>query len=564
MGGLMVLLGAGLLLTGLFSDLTWLNDLGFNSFAARHPAYVRHVSFIKPLLVLTGGFLLVMLLLRKRVSALGGLCQENPARVLSFLLLLFLALYGFVSYFPFHNYPFCMDEYNYLYQAQIFAKGSLYLDVPEKFAPFRERYVILENGRLFSKYPPGFPVLLSFGVLLQLPGLINPLVAVATLLVLYCFVTTFFERIYGLLAVVLMATTPYFLAYSASYFSQPAALLLSSLTFFLIRKYELTSRALFLHLAALTAGYAALTRPLDCFCLIVPAGIYLMYVLYEKGQFRKVGYPLVIFGIVLLFFLTYNFILTERVSIATYPIVKGEFKVVDSGAAGFFDNLTRILNFYFGNALDSIPDLLGQFFFIPTALFIPIFALFGFVRWQSRWKWVLLVNLLLLILLYNFHPGTGWPQYGARYYYSGFFSVVVVATMALRGLIQRLRDRNMVVCLLILIFSTHIAFSSTAIWQYSHRFNIVSDVWADIASSCQEQDSIVILNKRAFKKFMHRRGSSKLEGVEFIGLSDFRRNPFMDTSRLIMKNSSRLDLGNLRARFPDHSLCFYDYNVLRK
>ena len=74
-----------------------------------------------------------------------------------------------------------MDEYGYLYQAKIFSQGKLYVQASEIFRPFKEMYMVLQDNKLFSKYPPGFPLVLSIGALIDLTGLINPLLATITL-----------------------------------------------------------------------------------------------------------------------------------------------------------------------------------------------------------------------------------------------------------------------------------------------------------------------------------------------------------------------------------------------
>ncbi len=547
-----------LLVLGFSGSLTWLSALGYDFVTSTHAAYPRHIAFFKPLLIVTGGLLLLLLLARKHIISFVNATGITPGKAAtSFLVVVFLVV-GVIAYLPFQNYPFSMDEYNYLYQAKIFSEGKLYLELPEKFSVFVEQYVVFSDGKLFSKYAPGFSALLTLGVILDVPGLINPALATATLLILFLFVRSFFGAGYGLLAVVLMATNPYFLAYSASYFSQPTALFLTGLTLYLVREYELTSKSFFLPAVGVIAGYAALTRPLDCFCLVVPAYLYLTYTLYKKNQIKKITYPILTFSILFLVFLIYNFTLTGKVSIATYPITEGEFKVIDPRATGFVQNLYSIVNSYLDNGIESIPPLLGSHFLIPAALLIPVAALIGVFLFKSNWRWVLLTNILMLISLYNFHPGTGWPQYGARYYYSGFFATVFFATVAIRQASIRLDNLNIKYYSLLLILTIHLVFSVVAIWEYSYRFTVVSRVWDEISQKCPNK-SIVLLNTRA----AGRRNSNLLRKVNFVDLSDFRRNPFMSGPRFVIKLDRPLVIRKLNADFPEHTICFYNFDVLR-
>ncbi|GAH24087.1 unnamed protein product, partial [marine sediment metagenome] len=106
------------------------------------------------------------------------------------------------------------------------------------------------------------------------------------------------------------------------------------------------------------------------------------------------------FAILFAFFLLYNFNLTGTISIATYPIAEGEFKVVDREAAGVVDNMLSIIHGWVDNGRKNIRTLLGEYFLVPTGIFIPIAALLGLIVFKDKWRWVLLANFALLVLLY--------------------------------------------------------------------------------------------------------------------------------------------------------------------
>ena len=519
----------------------------------------KYFDLIKPIFIIIGSFLSFTLLFKKQIIKLYEKCAIKPKIVLAILLILIFITLALIAYFPFHNYPYCMDEYNYLYQAKIFTKGKLFIEVPEKFESFRELYMVLKDNKLFSKYPPGFPLVLSIGVLLNITGLINPLIALITLITLYFFVKTLLGTKYGLLSVILMSTTPYFLGYSASYFSQPTSLLLTTLIFFLLRKYELTSKDIFLFLLGLVSGYSVLTRPLDSFCVLVPSYLYLIYILYKRKDLKKASYPILTFITIFGLFLTYNYILTGKISIATYPIVTGEFRVVDPHTEGFFENLKSISISYIRNGVKYIPKLLLRYLLIPTALFVPLFAIFGFFKFKSKWKWILILNFLMLIFFYNFHGGYGWPQYGARYYYSGFISLVILATVGFKHFIEMLKNKSHIMHLVIIVLCTHLVFSFIAISQYSYRFKIRLAFSEDIINTCPD-NSIVILRKKIDNTVK----PNCFRIPSFVDLVDAKRNLFMNTSRLITLNDQHLDLHQIKSNFPNHSICYYDYSVMNK
>lgn len=559
-------IGGLLLFSGLFVDFSWLNNLGHKHLNYNLPIYLRYVSFIKPLFIIIGGFLFFIFLLKNQfIKLYRTYAIQTRILLIVFLVLIFVTL-GLIAYLPFKNYPYSMDEYNFLYQAEIFSHGKLFLEVPESYKPFVEQYMVLRDNRLFSKYPPGFSLLLSIGVLLNHPGLINPLIAVTTLFVLFCLVKSFMGSKYALLSVILMSTTPYFIAYSASYYTHPTALLLTTLLFFMVRKYEIARKDLYLPIIGFIAGYSFLTRPLDSFCAVVPAYAYLSYVMYKDKSLRKITYPIFTFAIVFALFLVYNYILVGRITIAVYPVVNGEFKVIDPHSTGVLSNLISISSSYVANGIKNLPKLLTRYLLVPCAFFVPLFAVFGVFKFRSKWRWVLLSNFVLLILLYNFHPGLGWPSYGARYYYSGFVSLVVLATIASKQLIEVLNDRKLIYHFIAYVLCVHLIFSVTAIWTYSYRFKLFMEIREDLFKTCPV-DSIVILNNPTSLKPSNS-NPLRIANFDFVDLVDVQRNPFMDPSRLIAIKDKHikippLNLSEIKSNFPTHSICYYNFDFLR-
>jgi len=561
----LIILGGTLLFSGLFIDFSWLKNLGYRHLNYNLPIYLRYISGIKPLFIITGGFLFLAMLFKNQLINLYQNPKIRPERLLLIFLIFIFVYLSLVAHVPFKDYPYSMDEYNFLYQAKIFSRGSIFLDMPEIYEPFVEQYMILKDGRLFSKYAPGFPLILSFGVLLNHPGLINPLIATTTLFVLFYLVKSFLGSKHALLSVILVATTPYFIAYSASYYSHPTALLLTALILFFVRKYEITHKDLFLPIIGFIAGYSFLTRPLDSFCATVPAGAYLTFIMHKAKNLGKITYSIFPFAIVVVLFLAYNYILIERVSIATYPIVKGEFRVVDSNSTGVLSNLVSISHGYIDNAINHIPKLLIRYLLVPCAFFIPLAGIFGIFKFRSKWKWILLSNCLMLILLYNFHYGLGWPSYGARYYYSGFVSMAALAAVGSKRLIELLGNEKLIYHFFALILCMHVVFSATAIWHYSYRFNLWEDIREDIVNHCPENSIVILMNPSSYKPS----NSDPLCIASFVDLVDAQRNPFMEKIRLIAIKDEHLhipplNLNEIKSNFPNHSICYYNFDGLVK
>jgi 4-amino-4-deoxy-L-arabinose transferase-like glycosyltransferase len=519
----------------------------------------KYIGLYIPSLIVVGSFLSFPLIFEKQIVKLYEKCVIKQNTVLATLLVLIFITLGLISYFTFHNFPYSYDEYNFLYQAKIFSQGKIFIEVPEILRPFKETYMILNDDKLFSKYPPGFSLILTIGVLLNIPGLINPLVAVLTLTITYFFTKSFLGPKYGLLSVIIMSTTPYFLGYSASYYSQPTALLLTALIFLMVRSYELTYKDNYLYLLGLVSGFLFLTRPLDSFCVIVPSYFYLIYILYKKENLKRVSCPILTFAMVFALFLTYNYILVGRITIATYPVFVGEFRVVvpaSYASGGLIQNVIWIATEYISNGIKNIPELLYKYFLTQTGIFIPLFAIFGLFFYKSKWKWVLILNFLMLVIFHNFNPGLGWPQYGARYYYSGYFSLAILSTISFKQLIEKINSKNNAMYLLTFILCIHFLFTLKLFNEYSYRFKVKLAIIEDIRNNCQD-NSIVILESKINNPIK----SNCILRLSFGDLGGEKRNMFMNTSRLMTwKNDPHFNLSKIKSYFPNHSVCYYNYN----
>ncbi len=85
----------------------------------------------------------------------------------------------------FDQMPHLEDEFAYVWQAEVAARGEIFRPVPECPRCFLVPFVIDYNGHRFGKYPLPWPVLLSFGVKLGARQLVNPLLAAGCTGLLY-------------------------------------------------------------------------------------------------------------------------------------------------------------------------------------------------------------------------------------------------------------------------------------------------------------------------------------------------------------------------------------------
>jgi hypothetical protein len=175
----------------------------------------------------------------------------------------------------FDDYPYSGDEWAYFLQAEIFSQGHLHADSPAH-PRFFDVWGMVNNGKFYAWAPPGWPLLLASGILLQVPWLVNPVIGALTLLSVYCLGRLVYGMSVALLAVFFMLFSPFFLLHSASYFAHSSSLLFITLfVFFCARGIELQMNRDFLW-AGLCGSMSSLIHPFDQVAAFCPLGAYLL------------------------------------------------------------------------------------------------------------------------------------------------------------------------------------------------------------------------------------------------------------------------------------------------
>ncbi|MCI0713890.1 MAG: glycosyltransferase family 39 protein, partial [Chloroflexi bacterium] len=180
-----------------------------------------------------------------------------------------------VSRETFARLPHLEDEYAYTYQAKIFAGGNIYIETPQPRRAFWQPFLIDEGGKRFGKYPPGYPLILAAGYLLNFPAIINAWLALLNVGLTYRLAREVFNEATGAVAAVLMAISPIAVMQNATLMPHTASLLLTTLTLFAIWRLEKGT-----HLwrwgiiAGLALGSLVAVRPFVSLTVAVPLVIY--------------------------------------------------------------------------------------------------------------------------------------------------------------------------------------------------------------------------------------------------------------------------------------------------
>jgi hypothetical protein len=335
-----------------------------------------------------------------------------------------------IGKFIFDDFPYSGDEWSYILQAEIFSQGRLHANSPA-YPRFFDVWGVVNNGKLYAWAPPGWPLLLALGVLLQVPWLVNPLIGALTLLSVYALGKLVYNASVALLAVFFMLFSPFFLLHSASYFAHSSSLLfITFFVFFCARGIERQTRHDFLW-AGLCGSMSLLIRPFDQVVAFCPLGAYLL-LLARRGHLvvRPLAWLAVGHSVGVLLLLGYNFLQTGHPLTMGYHVGSGQslFELSLPGRRFIAEYLLHLLVW----AFPLMPPLALLYSVWPgkTSAKRPS---------EQRWDALLLLVLLSNVLCYAFVPFHSWAGYGPRYYYASFFALALLGARGAMAGLDRLK-----------------------------------------------------------------------------------------------------------------------------
>lgn len=277
------------------------------------------------------------------------------------------------SFFIFNHIPHVNDEIDNLFQAKIFKSGRVYVPSPcaKEFFDFPH---MINNGKWYSQYTPGYPFLLFLSLLIQAPWLVNPLLAALSIILFYFLGKEIFNSNVGVLAAVLGAISIWFLVMSSTMMSHTSSLFFTSFfLLFLFRSIKNPSIANGLF-AGLGMGMAFLIRPYNIVLLSLPFLLYYAGKLIQnltKRLKNAAAFVLITLAFISVL-LIYNQVTNDHPFRMGYFIAYGEEHGIGFGRTGYTDiphtpffgsikigeNLSALNSFLFGWPISSFLALL--------------------------------------------------------------------------------------------------------------------------------------------------------------------------------------------------------------
>lgn len=245
------------------------------------------------LLALVVGAVLVALVISSReletwLAALGRLITKAAHPIVAAIAVAAFGVLLYLIYAIGDHMPHVPDSVGYIFQAKIFSSFRLFAPEPpfrESFSYFYPKMTLVVDGRWFTQYPFGHPILLAIGERVGAVWLVPPVIGAA------CVVLTFFVGRYmystavGLIAAFVLFFSPFFQMTASNFMAHSTgAFYILACLFFLTRPTG--HRALSLFAAGAFLGLLFNTRPLPGVAFIPPLGLLMGYELLKAGEAR--------------------------------------------------------------------------------------------------------------------------------------------------------------------------------------------------------------------------------------------------------------------------------------
>ncbi|MEQ8225467.1 MAG: hypothetical protein ABRQ37_24320, partial [Candidatus Eremiobacterota bacterium] len=349
-----------------------------------------------------------------------------------FLIILFIVSFSITlasHFFITGHLPPVGDEFCYIFQSDIMARGTLYETSPPCSDSFHS-WSIINDGKWYSKVTAGWPLLLSFGRFFHAEFIINPLLSALSIIILYLTGKLLLGTEGAFISVSFAILSPLFFLLGGTYFPHNGVSCLALLFIYGIFKSD--KHFVYPLLSALSALFLVLIRPGDG--LSICAGtVPLMIYLFMKSDMKKI-FLLKILFIVFLFFIGAGLLLTVNNIQNGDPFLFGYEKYDSDDKWGFTTSHTP-LHGVFNSAFSFMRN---SFWTVPFVAFFTLLSLFG-----KELKIILFVEpVLFLGISYGGFYYNGAFEIGSRYYLPSFMLSLIPASAGFLYIKKWLEKKN--------------------------------------------------------------------------------------------------------------------------
>jgi hypothetical protein len=387
-----------------------------------------------------------------------------------------------------------IDSVSYFTQARIFSSGHINVPSHPLKEFFSSRYCI-NDGKYYSKYFPGWPLILSIGITMGVPWVVNPLLGFLSIFVIYLTGKELYDKDTGLFAAVLLLTSSYFYIYVPTYFSDPASLFFSSMFFYCMVRIFKAPKISTSVAAGLSLGISFLIRPYSAIAISLPVMGYLFVSSFIHKERPRVFFIVIILSLLpaLLGLLVYDYLQTGSALLTPFQY----YNHLDKLGFGLRSSDIGIEphQFTFVHALRNLSVDLALLN-VNSVLLLFLFFIFILINKANKWDIILFPTLFLIIFFHFFYF---FRQ--TRYYYIAFFALFLLAARGiklsgttLKKIFPKLRVKNLDHFLLLFIVMVNIfVIISPQKVLYDYRQSRVLRDPFDIVKKYDLKNSVIFL-----------------------------------------------------------------------
>lgn len=434
-----------------------------------------------------------------------------------------------VAYHTLEKFPNSSDEYAYVFQAETMSKGKLWEQAHPLPDFFFFNNIAQKDGIRAGRFPPGWPGVLAIFIYLGVPAyLVNPILGLVTLMIFYFFAKRLYGPEVGLIGLVVMALTSYFVFTAASFFSHTSCVLACLSFVFCIYLWQEKQYAGYALLAGFFISLVIIIRYFTAVLIFIPFFFTLLY------QHRLNAFKLFIWmgvGAIpcLAFLFWYNYSITGNFLL---PVTMWAY---DNESLGFVKGHT-----FLKGVEHTVRWGLMFLYWCSPALLI-LYGVFLIQKLRDRVdRFIHPEDYAFLFLLggYFFYYEIGGNQYGPRFLFEAFpFLVLFVVRM-----ICQLKYRWAVALL-----SAGIVFAIAKFPFITHREHRVIEDRLDVYSLAEKNNihhAVVLI-------------SSRVSVVRPMPIGDLTRNDAGFNNDVLYAFDLRERNSELFEHYPDRK--FYRY-----
>lgn len=414
------------------------------------------------------------------------------------------ALASVVALRVFHGAGNTTDEYAQLFHARILLSGHLSLPVdpnPEFFS----MDTVVDQGRWYSHFPIGGPLVIALGSLMGGPWVISALMTGISAAALYHFARTTFGEAQGRVVAIVFCLAPSIFIMGGTWMNHVPVLCLTCCMLAALAEWERanTWRAASLYAAfvGLTIGLIATIRPLDAVVLAIVVGGFQLWILWQRRRKSISLIPQFVFGFAgVLPLLAVNAKTTGHALRFAYEVQWGAGHGVGFHLDPYGQPYTVRM------ALERAITYVGEWNMFVTAWPVPAIALFALalfaLRRPSRWDVLLITLFVAQLTAYACYWGQG-ELLGPRFMHN-VMPVAIIFIARIPWLWQNAfgaRGRQagsalVLACLTIALCSVGSAFSP---WGLVHQAQIARGTMrlgvADAVNRAALHNAVVVLRE---------------------------------------------------------------------